>query len=116
MYLRRARNFGRAMDAALEARNADAVGLSAVHAVISACDALTIRHLGMRSAAQDHSEVLKLLPQSGAPDRLITQVRLVLSLKNRVEYEAREVSPDEATRIATAARRVLDYVGSQIEI
>ncbi len=112
VYLRKATNFLRGMEAALEDRNPDAAGLSAIHAVISSCDALTVFRLGVRSAAQDHSEVLKLLPDAGAPPAVITQVRQVLSLKNKAEYEARQLTREEADRIATSAKRVLEFVGS----
>lgn len=112
VYLRKAMNFLRGMDAVLAEGNADAAGLSAIHATISSCDALTVFRLGVRSAAQDHSEVLKLLPEAGAPTAVITQVRLVLSLKNKAEYEARLLTQKEAVRIAASAKGVVEYVGS----
>ena len=114
VYLRKAISFARSMDQALEDRNWDGAGLAGIHAVISACDALTVFQLGVRSTGQNHSEVLKLLPKSRAPDRIITKVRSVLSEKNKVEYETRQLSLDEATRIAAAVRQVLDFVVSQI--
>jgi hypothetical protein len=109
VFLRKAASFGRSMDAAFSTRDFDASGLNGVHSVISACDALTVARLGLRSTAQDHSEVLKLLVRCDVPGPVLTQVRETLAAKNRVEYEARELSEEEATLIRTRAQRVLDF-------
>ena len=95
-------------------RNFDAAGLAGVHSVISACDALTVARLGMRSTAQDHQEVLRLLEDTGAPNPVLTQVREVLSMKNKAEYEARELTEQEAQRVVTRAGRILIYVRGAI--
>ncbi|MGA7860274.1 MAG: hypothetical protein WCB19_00250 [Thermoplasmata archaeon] len=114
IYLRKASDFARSMEAAGTDRNFDAVGLSGIHAVISACDALTVSRLGLRSTAQDHSQVLKLLIQCGAPTPFLTQVRETLGLKNQIEYEARPLSEEEGTRLRLRVRRVLDFVRKSI--
>lgn len=114
MYLRKASDFARNMDAAQADRNFDAAGLSGIHAVISACDALTVSRLGLRSTAQDHSQVLKLLVQCDAPTTFLTQVRETLGLKNQVEYEARPLSEEEANRLRVQVGRVLEFVRKAI--
>jgi hypothetical protein len=110
VYLRKATGFARTMETAATDRNFDAVGLNGIHAVISACDALTVARLGLRSTAQEHSEVLKLLVRCQVPTPLLTQVRESLVLKNRVEYEARHLSEEEANRLRVQVRRVVDFV------
>ncbi|MCI4351815.1 MAG: hypothetical protein L3K14_00270 [Thermoplasmata archaeon] len=110
VYLRKASDFARSMEAAVSDRNFDAAGLAGIHAVISACDALTVTRLGLRSTAQDHSEVLKLLVRCNVPTGLLTQVRATLAVKNRVEYEARQLSEEEAYRLRIQVRRVLEFV------
>lgn len=109
-YFRKSQNFLRAAEAAMGDRNFDAAGLAGVHSVISACDALTVARLGIRSTAQDHQEVLRLLEATGAPNQVLTQVREVLSMKNKAEYEARELTVLEAQRVVTRAGRILVYV------
>ena len=111
IYLRKASDFARSMEAAVSVRNFDAAGLAGIHAVISACDALTVARLGLRSTAQDHSEVLKLLVRCNVPTPFLTQVRETLALKNRVEYEARQLSEEEADRLRVQVQRVLGFVG-----
>lgn len=110
VYLRKAAGFARSMEAALSDQNLDAAALSGIHAVISACDALTVARLGLRSTAQDHLQVLKLLARCDAPNTLLTQVREGLALKHRVEYEARPLAVSEANWIGIQVRRVLDFI------
>lgn len=109
IHLRKASNFLRAAQSALHDRNFDAAGLAGLHAVISACDGLTVSKLGLRSTAQNHSDVLRLLVNTGMPEATMTQVRETLSLKSRAEYEARELGEDEAAQIVTRAARVVAY-------
>ncbi len=109
VYLRKAASFAESMEVALSSQNFDAAGRSGIHAMISACDALTVAGLGLRSTAQDHSEALKLLVRCDVPTSLLTQVRETLSLKNRVEYEARPLTESEAKRIDIRVRRVLGF-------
>lgn len=111
VYLRKASDFARSMEAALSDRNFDGAGLSGIHAVISACDALTVARLGLRSTAQDHQEVLKLLVLCDVPTAFLTQVRETLAVKSRVEYEARQLSEEEADRLRLRVQRVLQLVG-----
>jgi hypothetical protein len=110
VYLRKASDFARGMEAAVSDRNFDAAGLSGIHAVISACDALTVTRLGLRSTAPDHSELLKLLVRCDAPTAFLTQVRETLAMKRRVEYEARLLSEEEANRLRLRVQPVLDFV------
>lgn len=53
-YLQKAREFSRATDRASETGDWNAVGLNAVHTVISALDALTTYYLQERSKSRDH--------------------------------------------------------------
>jgi hypothetical protein len=107
IYLRRARNLLSAADEALESENADGAALDAIHATVAACDAITVNSLGLRSTAQSHTEIVGLAARAGAPESLLTQVRVVLSKKTQVEYEARETTLREAEALAKVARRVL---------
>lgn len=114
MYLRRATNLMKAAESVLLEGNFDAAALSAVHSVISACDAITVSSLGLRSSAQGHLEVVALLSQAGAPDKLLSQVRETISKKSAVEYESKETSEVDAESLVTRARRVLSGAESVV--
>jgi hypothetical protein len=107
VYQKRAINYLRAAESAFADGNLDSAALNAVHSAISASDAVTVFVLGLRSAAQAHLAVVELLARAGAPDRMLDQVRGIVSKKTRVEHEAREVSPAEVGGLMIKARRVL---------
>lgn len=115
-YLRKADDFASLSRIGLREGNANGAGLSAIHAVISACDALTSFHAGTRSTGQSHGDVADLLQQlrlEGAREK-VDMVRAVLGLKNQVEYEDRAISLEEATRLVAQMERVLAWVGKNL--
>lgn len=116
VYLRKAQEFARAMDAAVARRDWNAVGLNAVHAVISAVDAVTTSRLGQRSRSTEHLDAVGLLERTGIPDahERASQALKVLEQKNLVEYEAREFEEEEAQSAALRARRFLAWAESQL--
>jgi hypothetical protein len=67
IYLRKARAFESLMRSALDAKNAEGTGLSAVHCTISGLDALTVGLLGKRSSAADHFDAISLVEETGRP-------------------------------------------------
>jgi hypothetical protein len=92
--------------------------LNAIHAAISAADAVTVAVAGIRSADPDHLRAADLLQEvGGGPGELAnhsSQLRELLSRKNVVEYESRRATLREATdavkraeRLVTWARQVL---------
>lgn len=111
IYARKADQFARLMDDAASRGDWNAVGLAAVHAVISAADALTTAKLGVRSRAVDHEEVVKLirtLPSRDAAARA-DQALAVLGVKNQVEYEARDFEEAEAKATMKQVDRFLRW-------
>jgi len=113
-FLRRARSFASLMEAALERGNSEGAALAGVHCVISACDALTVHSLGLRSKGQDHREAVRLLSRLSIPASLLTQVRGVLGLKTLIEYDDRSLSAQEVRTLCDRARRILATVESQL--
>lgn len=116
VYLRKAEEFARGMDRAAIDEDWNAVGLLAVHVVISAADALTTAHLGLRSRGADHEEVVHLLrrlPSKGAVDQAARAVE-VLQVKNQVEYEARPFEQKEAVATRKKASRFLEWARTQM--
>ena len=94
-------------------RNIAATSL-AIHAGINSADAVCGARLGKRAAGQDHDQVLDLLRQSG-PDgaEVERELRRLLPLKTKAEYEPDDIAPavagkavDRAQRCAAVARRV----------
>lgn len=99
----------RAADEAAKAADRDAVGLNAVHAVISAFDALTTFYLQERSRSVDHGDVLVLARRvqvDGIGER-VNQGAKVLEFKNAIEYEARSLTAGEAETLRRQARRLV---------
>jgi hypothetical protein len=114
VYLDRSREFGEQMERAATEGAWNSVGLLGVHCVISACDALTVQRAGQRWSGQDHGGVVGMLEDlhiSGAGP-VARQVSRVLEAKNRVEYEAREVTEREAQDVRQSASRVISWVSS----
>lgn len=115
-YLRKATEFEGTARKTLADRSSNSAGLEAVHAVISACDALTVARLELRSKGEDRRDVLQLLDRISATKGtdLKRQVAQVLSVKNRVEYGGEGVLQDEAERVVVLAGRVVRWVTSEI--
>jgi hypothetical protein len=88
----------------------DSAAALAIHAAISACDSLTVRHLGLRSTSPRHIDVLSLLDQLPLPqrDQVKRQVRTLLSRKNVVEYEDRLLPRGDAAAMVKVAERVVE--------
>lgn len=86
-------------------RNIAATSL-AVHAGINAADAVCGARLGRRSAGGDHDEVLILLRQAG-PDgaEVDRQLRRLLPLKTKAEYDPDDIAPATATKAVERAQR-----------
>jgi len=94
-------------------RNIAATSL-AIHAGINSADAVCGARLGKRAAGQDHDQVLDLLREAG-PDgaEVERELRRLLPLKTKAEYEPDDIAPavaakavERAQRCAAVARRV----------
>lgn len=101
---------------ALEARTArrwDTAVLLAVHAVISAGDAVCVSLAGVRSVSPSHADQVKLIRQVTGDDqragKAAAQMASVLDRKNTVEYEARRCRPEDAEVVLKHAERVLNW-------
>lgn len=92
-----------------------AVGLNAIHAIISAADAVTVYRLGVRSAGEDHRHAIDLLTGVGDIPNLNSALRhhrKALALKNTVAYEDRELTAREARDLAEHAERFCDWAAT----
>lgn len=86
-------------------RNIAATSL-AIHAGINAADAICGARLGKRAAGDDHDQVLALLRQAG-PDgaEAERELRRLLPLKTKAEYDPDGIAPSVAAKAVERARR-----------
>jgi HEPN domain-containing protein len=117
-YLGKADEFLAAAKTALAAEQNDAALLLAIHAGISACDAVTVALGGLRSTDPDHLRAADLLEtvarlSDEVKDRS-DQLRSLLKLKNLVEYEDRRVSAKEADTGTRRAERLVGWATAQV--
>lgn len=116
IYRKKALEFERAMEASVEAGDANATALNAIHAAISAAVALTAFYLGERSRGPDHRDVTRLiqaLDLADAKDRA-SQLLDILRIKNEVEYEARDFDPRSADRVRKQAGRFVAWMKTHV--
>lgn len=116
-YLKKAQEFLRAAEAALQRGDWDAVGLNAVHSAISAADALLVNYGGVRSASDSHHDVAGLLEQHVKDEQIGSKTRTlskILTYKNVSAYEDREVTEAEARDAGKLARRFLEWAESRL--
>lgn len=105
-YAAKAEEFAEAAASDLEAgRNIAATSL-AIHAGINSADAVCGARLGKRAAGEDHDQVLALLRQAG-PDgaEVERDLRRLLPLKTKTEYEPDDIAPSVAAKAAERAQR-----------
>jgi len=111
-FLAKAKDFASLLDYTLAEGKWNSAGLQAVHAVISASDAVIVYYGGVRSVELDHREVVGLLHDiigeaAAAAGRHVSRV---IAKKNLVEYEGRSITQAEAGEMAEHAKRFLEWV------
>lgn len=111
-FFAKAKDFASVLDLALEEGKWNSAGLQAVHAVISASDAVIVYYGGVRSVELDHREVVGLLHEiiGEAAATAGGHVSRVIAKKNLVEYEGRSITQAEAREMAEHAKRFLEWV------
>lgn len=118
VYLKKAKDLYNIMLMARDSENWTAVGLNAVHCVISCCDAMLTFHLGIRSAGENHMQAVDLLlclPSSIEDGEAITFKRIVAK-KNLIAYENREFRQTEAIEISKLAERFYKWAVSKLPV
>ena len=110
-YRRKCGQFERAARTASAAGDWSAAGLNAVHAAIAASDALTTFHLGERSRSKDHADAATLVGRLALPGvkERSAQLGRILSVKNLVAYEAREITRREAEDLMARMARFVEW-------
>ena len=116
-YLKKAQEFLRAAESALERRDWDAVGLNSAHSAISAADALLVYFGGVRSTGDSHNDAAGLLHQHVKDEQIASKSKSLLKIlgyKNLSAYEDREVTESEGRDAAKLAGRFLAWAESRL--
>ena len=113
LYIAKAVQFVEEASAAIKSSRNDAAMLNAVHAAISAADAMCVAIAGRRSADPDHQRAADLLQEIGGGSQGLSghvrHLRMLLAKKNVVEYESRQATAKEASDAVQRAERFVGW-------
>lgn len=108
-YLAKAEEFLLAAGTELEAERSIAATSLAIHAGISAADAVCGARLKKRAAGHDHRQTIILLGQAGEDGaQLAKDLQRLLPLKTAAEYEPDDIPPSKATSAVGWAKLCVD--------
>lgn len=113
-YLKKATDNYVQMLSAIEDNNYNAAATLAIQCAISSADALCVFERGVRSGSDDHLDVCELLESLTlleAKERAKT-LRKIISRKNTVQYERRNIFQSEAQEIVKQTSRFYHWVKS----
>ena len=115
-YLKKAEDNYRAMLSALEDKNFNAVGTLALQCAMSSSDAICVYEKGIRSISEDHFDVCDLVSSITLPDakEKSALLRRIISKKNLIQYERRNIYESEADEIVKTSSRFYQWVVSHI--
>ena len=107
VYWNKAEEFYDTAQHAYKNRMWTAVGLNAVHCVISSCDAVLVKSQGIRAAGEDHMQAVDLLARSPIDgiEKQAATMRRIIAKKNVITYESREFRESEASDIFKQTER-----------
>jgi HEPN domain-containing protein len=117
-YLKRAEECFMAANESLKNADWNAAAICAVHACISACDAMCIYFLGNRHAGGKHSDAVRLFKTIRIDDENLSKnsnrLSRILRIKNMAEYEERLVYKSEAEKTVKDMERFFSYVKKEL--
>jgi len=118
-YLVKAEQFQETARDALGRKNWNAVDLNAVHAAISAGDALTVYYKKIRSASDKHSDavslLLEVLEKDGEARGISRHLSWLINKKNLIEYESRLFYQKEAEEALKHMERFTGWVFDKLK-
>lgn len=116
-YLKKALEFIDSMNEAISSKNWNAASLTAIHAGISANDAVLVFHHGKRSISSKHDDCVKLLRSLMSNEdakRAANHLSKLIYAKNIVEYESRLFKQGEAYSLAGHAEKFILWVKKKL--
>ncbi len=112
-FLERAQEFLSAAQGSFARGHFQAATANAAHAAIAAMDAVTVFHVGKRSASERHEDAVDLLGTLGLADptfaKRLTQFGRLLGLKTKAEYADAVVTRREAEDAVQSAERIVAW-------
>lgn len=98
-----------------EADVGDALVTLCILAGIAASDAICCRSLGYFVQGEDHNQAIAELSKTSPQGKnLSSDLRALLQMKNRAEYEARPVSADQRKRAWRRAESLVEAARTQL--
>jgi HEPN domain-containing protein len=115
-YLKKAADNYEQMLRALENNNYNAAATLAIQCAISSADALCVFERGIRSVSDSHLDVCQLIESITLPEakEKAKVLRKVISKKNMVQYEKRNIFQSEAHEIVKQTSRFYHWVKSRL--
>jgi HEPN domain-containing protein len=113
VFLEKAEQFLKTAIVSFESENYNASAANAVHACISAADALCARHLGERAAGDKHTDAVNLVKAIKNTDEFTNNaVRFgrVLAIKSLAEYEGRLVFKNDSEVVLKNSEKFIEFV------
>jgi hypothetical protein len=105
-YASKAQEFATAAASDLGAGRRIAATSLAIHTGINSADAVCGARLGQRATGEDHDQVLVLLRQAGRDGTEVERdLRRLLPLKTKTEYEPDDIAPSVAAKAVERAQR-----------
>ncbi len=115
-YLSKAREFSEGASDALANGKWNVAGLAAIHAGISAADAVIVAFGAKRSASKDHGAAVDLVHRTtDAGAAQIRQLTGLLAMKNTVEYEQRLLTQSEARTLVEQSSRFVKWAATVVD-
>ena len=105
------------MEEALDRGQWEAAGVNAVHAAISANDAVLVCLRGLKPSSADHKDAVRVLLSQLKEDdaqRAGKRLGVIVAKKSRVEYDDKRFTEKEARDLALDTQRFLEWARSRI--
>lgn len=111
-YIKKAEDNYLQMLSAIHSGNHNAASTLAIQCIISSADAVCVFEKGIRSVSQDHFDVCDLVASLPAEEALEKSklLKKVITKKNLVQYERRNIFRDEALEIVKITARFYQWV------
>ena len=115
-YLKKATDNYEQMLMAIQKDNFNAAATLALQCVISSADAVCVFEKGVRSISPDHLDVCDLVGSLPIKDakKKSNLLRKIITKKNLIQYERRNIHKKEASEIVKIATRFYQWVNEQL--
>ena len=116
-HLKKADEFLQQSSKAIDDKRRNAAVSLAIHAGISAADALCISRLGVRSSGESHEEFIQLINRVNIKDinLKIRQLSNLISVKNSAEYSENLMTEKDSLSAKQNAERFLSWVKNNLK-